>query len=128
MQRGVETFSRTDASNKQTKDDLAREKGFDTYAQMMQRLRDRHHDELMNIPQEEVNAFIQRLDNPVMREPIFEGDQPYMSGHDELRNRAMLQTLVQRPSAYPRFISYVDESGRTRYLELPQDYYEEVQG
>jgi hypothetical protein len=128
MQRGNPTFSRTDASNKQTKDDLAREKGFDTYAQMMQQQRDKDHEEAMNIPQEEVNAFIQRLDNPVMREPIFEGDRPYMSAHDELRHRAMRQTLVQRPSAYPRSISYVDESGRTRYLDLPQDYYEEVRG
>jgi hypothetical protein len=128
MRRGGPTFSRTDARNKQTKDDLAREKGFETYAQMMQQQRDKDHEEAMNIPQEKVNAFIHRLDNPVMRKPIFEGDRPYMSGHDELRNRAMRQTLVQRPSAYPRSMSYVDESGRTRYLDLPQDYYEEVQG
>ena len=96
--------------------------------QMMQQQRDKDHEEAMNIPQEEVNAFIQRLDNPVMREPMFEGDRPYMSAHDELRHRAMRQTLVQRPSAYPRSMSYVDESGRTRYLDLPQDYYEEVRG
>ena len=120
-------FSRTDANNRASKLTAAENQGHENWANFTLNQRDKRHDDMMQIPQEDVDAFIERLSNPEMHQSEF-FDKPHMSGKDERRHDAMDKVLVKRPSAYPPYMRYANEDGTQRSIELPQDYYQEVRG
>ena len=120
-------FSRNDANNQASKLTAAENQGHENWAGFTLNQRDKRHDDMMQIPQEDVDAFIERLSNPKMHQSEF-FDKPYMSGKDERRHDAMDKVLVKRPSAYPPYMRYANEDDSQRSIKLPQDYYQEVRG
>ena len=74
---------------------IAQSLGHDRFVDMVQSDRDKRLDRMAQIPQEDVEAFIDRLNNPVMVTP--QDGRPYMSPEDELRQRAMRNSLVDNP-------------------------------
>ena len=74
---------------------IAQSLGHDRFVDMVQSDRDKRLDRMARIPQEDVEAFIDRLNNPVM--VTSQDGRPYMSQEDELRQRAMRDSLVDNP-------------------------------